>query len=645
MARAYRRRFFIALGITVPILALSPMLQRLLGLEAALSFPGDRWVLLVLAGAIWGYGGWPFLKGLVKELRQGSPGMMTLIGLAITVAFGYSAAIALGVSGRAFFWELATLVDVMLLGHWIEMRSVAGASRALEELARLMPAEAHRVTGAGTEDVPVSELEPGDRVLVKPGEKVPADGRVTEGESAVNEAMVTGESGPAAKQPGDEVTGGTVNGDGSMTVEVGRTGEDSFLNQVVKMVREARQSRSRSQDLADRAAKWLTVVALGAGALTLAGWLLLSARGWLFGLERAVTVMVITCPHALGLAVPLVAAVSTALAARNGLLVRDRAAFERARNIGAVVFDKTGTLTEGEFRVADRVAYGDRDAGEMMRLAAAVESRSEHPVAAAIAREVDEPPQAEEFRSIPGKGAEGRVEGKRVIVASPGLLDERGIARPEEDELDRRGRTVVYVVVEGRAAGAIALEDKVRPESKQAVARLRGMGIRCLMLTGDSEEVARRVAGELDLDDWFAEVLPGDKADRVDEARRDGKAVAMVGDGVNDAPALARADVGIAIGAGTDVAVEAADIVLTRNDPRDVVATIGLARATWRKTVQNLGWATGYNVIAIPLAAGALAWAGVLLSPAVGAALMSASTVIVAVNARLLRGPERKEDE
>ncbi len=591
---------------------------------------------------IYFYGGWPFLKGLMEELRQRKPGMMTLIALAITVAYGYSSAVVFGLAGKVFFWELATLIDVMLLGHWIEMRSVLGASRALEELARLMPAEAHLLQPDGTTlDRPVAELRPGDLVLVKPGEKIPTDGVVVEGRTTVDEALLTGESRPIEKQPGDEVIGGAVNGEAAITVKVERVGEETYLAQVIELVRRAQESRSRTQDLADRAALWLTLIALGVGGMTLVAWLL-SGKDFNFALTRTVTVMVITCPHALGLAIPLVVAVSTALAAKRGLLIRDRSAFERARELQAVVFDKTGTLTRGEFGVTEVVPLGGFDEAEILRLAASLESHSEHPiakgiVAAAKERGLEYPPP-EEFRAIPGRGAQGKVANKAVKVVSPGYLEEQGLKIENEQiaALAAQGKTIVYLLVDERPVGALALADLIREESREAVRALRGMGLKVIMLTGDAEPVARWVAEELGLDGYFAEVLPGEKAKKIAELQARGLAVAMVGDGINDAPALVQADVGVAIGAGTEVAIESADIVLVRNDPRDVVALVQLARATYGKMVQNLGWATGYNVVAIPLAGGVLYKLGILLSPALGAALMALSTVIVAFNARLL---------
>ncbi|HKJ72252.1 MAG TPA: heavy metal translocating P-type ATPase, partial [Gammaproteobacteria bacterium] len=557
-------------------------------------------------------------------------------------AWGYSVAVVFGVAGEVFFWELATLIDVMLLGHWIEMRSVMGASGALEALVRLMPASAHRLRESGdTEEVSVEELAPGDRVLVRPGEKVPTDGEITEGKSSLNESMLTGESRPVSKGPGDEAIGGSVNGEGALTLEIEKTGADTYLSQVIDMVRRAQESRSRTQDLANRAAAWLTYVALTVGVATLAVWL---AAGYAFdfSLERMVTVMVITCPHALGLAVPLVVAVSTTKSAQNGLLIRDRAAFERAKDIDAIVFDKTGTLTEGRFGVSEVVTLGELGEDAILGLAAALEGQSEHPIARGIqdgARERGlSTPGASDFRSLPGEGVEARVEGSDVRVVSPGYIERQGleVASGRPGDLAGQGKTVVYVVRDGEAVGAIALSDIVREESREAIDRLKAMGIQCMMLTGDSEQVARAVAAELGLDDYFAEVLPDQKAKQIRKVKDRGLDVAMVGDGVNDAPALVEADLGIAIGAGTDVAVESADIVLVNSDPRDVAAVTELSAATYRKMIQNLWWAAGYNIVAIPLAAGVLYGVGFLLPPAAGAAVMSVSTVVVAVNAKLL---------
>jgi Cu2+-exporting ATPase len=567
--------------------------------------------------------------------------MMTLIALAISTAYLYSAAVSFGLPGMVFYWELATLLDIMLLGHWIEMRSVLGASRALEELARLMPSEAHRLRADGsTEEVGLGELQVGDRVLVRPGEKVPADGEVREGRSSLNQAMLTGESQPVEVQAGAAVVGGAINGEGSLVVEIRKTGRDSYLSQVIQLVREAQASKSRTQDLAGRAALWLTVVALAGGGLTLFAWLALAGREFSFALERAVTVMVIACPHALGLAIPLVVAVSTAQSARRGLLIRNRAAFEKARRIGAVIFDKTGTLTEGRFAVTDTLLLdGAVDRAELLRYAASVEAHSEHPLARGVTDASDRAFPVEDFRAIPGRGAEGRVNGRLVQVVSPGYLEEQGrqVRDRRLEVLTAQGKTVVFVLLDGRPAGAVALADVIRPESREAVARLKKMGIRCLMLTGDNRQVAAWVGEQIGLDEVIAEVLPQEKASKVREVQARGLTVAMTGDGVNDAPALTQADVGIAVGAGTDVAIQSADIVLVRSNPLDVASILGLARATYRKMLQNLFWATGYNVVAIPLAAGVLYGLGILLSPALGAVFMSLSTVIVAINARFLR--------
>jgi Cu2+-exporting ATPase len=641
MVADFRRRFWISLGITVPILILSPMIQAFLGLREAVGFPGDAYVLWALSSFVFFYGGWPFLKGLFDELGKKQPGMMTLIAIAITTAYVYSSVVVFGLSGKVFFWELCTLIDIMLLGHWIEMRSVMGASRALEELAELMPSDAHKVMPDGsTNNVPIEEIKQGDKVLIKPGEKVPVDGEVVEGESSVNEAMLTGESKPVEKTVGSKLIGGSINGEGSMTAEVQKTGKDSFLSQMIGLVEEAQQSKSRSQDLANRAALWLTIIALSCGAITLIIWLGIIHKDFAFSLDRMVTVMVITCPHALGLAVPLVVAVSTALAAGNGLLIRNRAAFERGRNIQAIIFDKTGTLTKGEFGVTDTVTFSNgMDEKELLKYAASVESHSEHPIAQGIVSSSKETLSVEDFKAIPGKGAQGNVDGRDVKIVSPGYLKDNNITMQDEriEKFNSQGKTVVFVIIEGDLKGAIALADIIRDESKEAISKLKGMGIRCMMLTGDNRLVAKWVSEEIGLDEYFAEVLPKDKAEKVKEVQSRGLIVAMTGDGVNDAPALAQADVGIAIGAGTDVAVETADIVLVKSNPLDAAAILGLSRATYRKMIQNLAWATGYNAFAIPLAAGVLYKLGILLSPAMGAVLMGLSTVIVAVNARFLK--------
>jgi Cu2+-exporting ATPase len=627
----------VSLALTVPVILISPGLPLVPG-GRILNAPGADWVLLALSTVLYVYGGMPFLKGLVRELRNRKPGMMTLVAVAISVAYFYSAATVFGLEGMPFFWELATLIDIMLLGHWVEMRSVGEASKALESLARLMPSQAHRRNADGnTTDVDLEQLQPGDVVVVKPGEKIPADGDVLEGRSSVDESMLTGESVPVAKSTGDRVIGGAVNGEGALAVTVARTGAESFLSQVIELVREAQESKSKTQDLADRAAMWLTIVALGGGLLTFTAWLTLG-ESLAYAMERAVTVMVIACPHALGLAIPLVVAVSTALGATNGLLVRNRMAFESARLIDAVVFDKTGTLTLGRFGVEEVVPFGDSTRDEVLLLAGSIEELSEHPIARAIAATAESKSAVEDFKAIPGKGAEGRIGGSTVAVVSPGYLSRAGIESPVDvDDLSSGGRTVVFVLKDSSVIGVISLSDIVRPESAEAVRRLKEMGIEPIMLTGDNAVVAERVASQLGIERFFAEVLPADKASTVQRIQSEGKVVAMVGDGVNDAPPLATADVGIAIGAGTDVAVATADVVLVRSDPNDIPTVISLARATYGKMVQNLAWATGYNVVAIPLAAGVLAGMGILLSPAIGGLFMSASTVIVAINARTLR--------
>jgi len=646
MVQDFKFRFWWVLALTIPIMALSPMIQTFIGVEWR--FTGDSWILAALSTVVYFFGGWPFLSGLYDELKQKQPGMMTLIGLAISIAYLYSTAVVFGFEGDLLYWELSTLVGIMLLGHWIEMRSVLSASSALEELAELLPGKAHRVKEDGsTEDVPVDELEQGDKVLIKPGEKIPADGNVVKGESSVNEAMLTGESKPVDKSEGDEVIGGSVNEKGSLTIEISKTGDDSFLSQVMNLVEEAQQSKSRTQDLANRAAFWLTIVAITAGLLTFGAWIFFTGQSFDFAMNRTVAVMVITCPHALGLAIPLVVSRSTSIAATNGFLIRDRAAFEQARNLDAVIFDKTGTLTEGTFTVTDILNFNDQFSDdEVLKYAASLEKNSEHPLAKGILEKADDTPndrgglwEPDEFDSITGKGIQGKVNGKSVKVVSPGFVKEQEMDYPKDEveEISSQGKTVVFVIIDDQLAGAIALGDQIRESSKNAINALHEMGIECIMLTGDNQQTAEYVAKELDIDQVFAEVLPDEKADKVTEVQGQGKLVAMTGDGVNDAPALATADIGIAIGAGSDVAVETGDIVLVRDNPEDVTALIKLSKATYSKMVQNLWWASGYNIGAIPLAAGVLyAW-GIILSPAAGAILMSLSTVIVAVNARFLK--------
>lgn len=638
----FRDRFFVSLLLTLPILYFSEQLQTWLGYRA-LAFPGSAWVNPVLGTILYFYGGLVFLKGALGELRERAPGMMTLIALAITVAYGYSLAVSLGLPGMPFYWELATLIDVMLLGHWLEMASVQAASRALEELAKLMPATAHRITGDRIEDVPVTALKEGDLILVRPGEQVPADGVVEEGASSVNEAFLTGESRPVPKGVGDEVLAGAVNGEGSLKVRVTRTGEATTLSQVMRLVQEAQASRSRFQALADRAAGWLFYIAVALGMLTFLVWLALG-RDFNFALSLAVTVLVIACPHALGLAIPLVTVNATALAAKNGILVRNREAFERGREIRFVALDKTGTLTEGRFAVRAVYAH-ETSEEEALSLAAALGALSEHPLAQAIVEAAEGKglprPEVRDFQAVPGKGVEGTLGGKRYRVGRPEWAEELGLKVSEPlkrglKEAEARGESVVALMDEARVLALLALADRIRPSAKEAIRRLKAMGITPVMITGDAEAVARTVAQELGIERYHARVLPEDKARRVRELKREGP-TAFVGDGINDAPALLEADLGIAIGAGTNVAIEAADLVLVESDPLDVVRALTLARATHAKMVQNLFWATGYNAIALPLAAGvAYPW-GIVLSPAVGALLMSLSTVAVAVNAMLLR--------
>ncbi|KQK28473.1 ATPase [Bosea thiooxidans] len=644
MVADFRRRFWITLILTPPVLLLSPMIRHWLGMAETLSFPGDGYVLFALSTLAYLYGGWPFLTGFVSELRKGQPGMMTLIALAISAAYFFSAAVTFGFPGEAFYWELVTLIVIMLLGHWIEMRSVMGASRALEELVRLLPDSATRMDPDGTmHEVPISALGPGDRVIVRPGAKVPVDGKILEGSSGFNEAMLTGESRPVTKTVGATAIGGAINGANAVTIEVTATGDSTYLAQVIELVKKAQATRSRTQDVANRAAAWLTYIALAVGLGTLFVWWIVLGSSLEFALERMVTVMVVACPHALGLAVPLVVAVSTSLSAGNGLLIRDRAAFERARNLDAAVFDKTGTLTEGRFGVSDIVLLGKGKVEEELAFAAAAESQSEHPIAHGIVAEAKARnitlPKATEVSNITGEGIVAKVGDQDVRIVSPGHLARQGkpIGHPELKRLETEGKTVVALVRGGEHTALFALADIVRPESKEAIAELNRLGIRSVMLTGDARGVAETVSKELGITEFFAEVLPDQKSEKIKELQARGLSVAMVGDGVNDAPALVQADLGVAIGAGTDVAVESADVVLVRSDPRDVGAILGLSRATYRKMVQNLIWATGYNTIAIPMAAGISFGTGFLMTPAVAAVFMSASTVIVAINAQFLR--------
>ena len=648
-AAQFRDRFWLSLALTVPVIVYSEMVQEWLGFTPP-QFPGSAWVAPVLGTLVFLYGGWPFLQGGISEARARQPGMMLLISLAITVAFVASAATALGLFDLDFWWELALLIVIMLLGHWLEMRALGQASSALDALAALLPDEAERVGDGGTRTVAIAELEVGDVVLVRAGGRVPADGVVIDGQADVDQSMITGESRPVAKRPGDRVVAGTVATDSAIRARVEAVGEQTALAGIRRLVEQAQASRSRAQALADRAAALLFWFASGAGLVTFAVWLALGEPDQ--AIERTVTVLVIACPHALGLAIPLVIAIATALSARSGILVTDRLALERMRTVDAVLFDKTGTLTKGEPQVTG-VAAVDGDEDGLLHLAAGVEADSEHPLARAIVAAAGargHPAAASDFRSMPGRGVTARVDGATVAVGGPTLLRELGAGEPDAlaDQVAawrRRGAAVLYVIRDDKVVGAVALEDAVRPESRQAVEELHRLGKRVVMITGDARQVADAVAGTLGVDEVFAEVLPQDKDAAVADLQRRGLRVAMVGDGVNDAPALARADVGIAIGAGTDVAIESAGVVLASDDPRGVIGVIRLSQASYRKMLQNLAWATGYNLLAVPIAAGVLAWAGVTLAPAVGAILMSASTIVVALNAQLLRRLDLRPSE
>ncbi|MBR9690370.1 cadmium-translocating P-type ATPase [Candidatus Woesearchaeota archaeon] len=638
MMEDFKKRFVISAIVTIPILILSPLIQKLL--RFSITFPGDKYVLWILSSFIFFYGGWPFLKGIFGELKKKQPGMMTLIALAISVAYIYSTAVVFGLKGKFFFWELATLIDVMLLGHWLEMKSVLGASKALEKLAQLMPNTAHLIKGKDTVEIKISELKKGDIVLVKAGEKIPADGIVVKGASYIDESMLTGESKPVQKKDGDNVIGGSVNGDGILEVRVKSTGEESYLSKVINLVKDAQASKSKTQRLADIAAKWLTVIAVTTGIGTFAYWIIYGPD-LAFAIERMATVMVIACPHALGLAIPLVNAVSTSLSAKKGLLIRNRTSFENSRKITTVVFDKTGTLTEGKFGVSNiQIADKKYNASYLMGLASSLEKNSEHPIAKGIIQKAKEMKAktflVSQFKVIKGEGVSGKADNKKVLLVSRKYLEKNKVSIPDSIKANELG-TLVYILIGSKLAGVITLSDKVRKESYESVRLLQNMGIKCWMLTGDNKETAKKVSDELKLDGFYAEVLPHEKLEKIKELQSKGEFVAMTGDGINDAPALAQADVGIAIGSGTDVAAETADIILVNSNPKDVTSLILFGKATYNKMVQNLFWATGYNIVAIPLAAGVLYGVGILISPAIGAALMSLSTVIVAVNARTLK--------
>lgn len=635
MIQDFKKRFWVSLILTIPVLLFSDMIQQWLGFS--IQFPTKPYVVFGISTLLFFYGGWPFLKGLKEELSAKNPGMMTLIALAITVAYGYSTAVVFGLKGMDFFWELATLIVIMLLGHWMEMRSILGASKALEKLADLMPSEAHLINGDQINDIPVSKLKKGQKILVKAHEKIPADGKIVKGESYLDESMLTGESKPVKRQKGDEIIGGSINGNQSLEVEISKTGNDSYLNQVIGMVQEAQESKSKTQNLANKAAKWLTYISLSIGIITLVAWLLMG-KEFDFALGRMVTVMVIACPHALGLAIPLVVSISTSISAEKGLLIRNRTAFENSRKVSAIVFDKTGTLTEGQFGVNRIVALYENDQNRILSLAAALEANSEHPIAKGILDKAKEDelklPQVSNFEAITGKGIAGQIEGKTYKVVSPGYLKENQISIPKETKSDQ-AETIVFVVKENELLGFIALSDAIREESSEAIQILKKKGIQVFMATGDNEKTAKAVSDKLGLDGYFSEVLPEGKVKIIEDLQAKGLFVAMTGDGVNDAPALAKADIGIAVGSGTDVAVETADIILVNSNPKDISNLILFGEATYKKMIQNLGWAVGYNAIALPLATGFIP--GLMIQPALGAALMSLSTIICALNAQLLR--------
>ncbi len=643
MIADFKKRFYVVLILTIPIMLLSEMIQHWLNIH--ISFPGSKYVLLALSSVVFFYGGWPFLKGLVNEARAKNPGMMFLIGFAISVAYIYSVAIVFGLEGMDFFWELATLILIMLLGHWIEMKSVAGASRELELLVQLMPDDAHLLDGEKVTDVKTSTLKENDSILIKPGEKVAADGIIADGETYLNESMLTGESKPVQKIKGDKVIAGSINGNGAIKITVSHGAKDSYLSQVIKLVQDAQNSKSNTQLLADKAAKWLTIIALLAGISTFLYWYL-TGQSLAFAMERMVTVIVICCPHALGLAVPLVVAKSTALSAKHGLLIKNRTAFENARKITTIVFDKTGTLTVGKFEVSKIVSLQkELTENEILRLASALEQKSEHPIATGILQKVKDLsitiPATENFNAITGKGVEATVEGKKILVVSPGYLKDNNIAIPDGFTANDT-ETVVFVIINNELAGYIALSDEIRPESAEAIQTLKQNNIKSILLTGDNNKVAASVSKTLGMESFFAEVLPHQKLEKIKELQSKGEFVAMTGDGVNDAPALAQADIGIAVGSGSDIAAETAGIVLVNSNPTDIVNLVLFGKATYRKMIQNLIWATGYNVVALPLAAGVLYKQGILLSPAAGAVLMTISTVVVAINASMLKVKKTK---
>ncbi len=639
MIADFKKRFYLTLILTFPVMILSPMIQEWFNFQVL--FSGSEYVLFVISTVIFFYGGFPFLSGLIDEVKKRALGMMTLIAVAITAAYAYSVATVFGLEGMDFFWELCTLILIMLLGHWVEMKSVAGASKELELLVQLIPSSAHMIMDEMIHDVKTDSLKENDLILIKPGENVAADGIIYDGETFMNEAMLTGESAPVKKQNGDKIIAGSINGNGSIKVKVTHASKDSYLSKVIKLVDEAQKSKSTTQLLADKAAKVLTIVALAGGFATLLFWWLIAKESFVFALERMVTVIVICCPHALGLAVPLVVAVSTSLSAKKGLLIKSRTAFENARKITTIIFDKTGTLTIGKFEVS-RIQTFNRNTteNEIVRLAAALEQNSEHPIATGILAKAKEMgiiiPSVTSFKAITGKGIEAVVEGKEIKVVSPFYLKENKITLPDNMSSENNG-TIVFVIINGQLMGNIALGDKIRPESAEAIQILHENGIKSLLLTGDNSVVAKSVAEELKMDGYFAEVLPHQKLEKIKELQSKGEFIAMAGDGINDAPALAQADIGIAIGSGSDIAAETAGIVLVNSNPKDITSLILFGKATYRKMIQNLIWATGYNVIALPLAAGVLYKWNIMLSPAAGAVLMSLSTIVVAINAKMLK--------
>jgi len=634
MISDFKKRFWVSLVLSVPVLLLSPLVQNLFNIK--ISFTNDIFVIFVFSSIIFFYGGKPFFDGIKRELKAKNPGMMTLVAVAITVAYFYSGSVILGLKGEHLFWELSTLIDVMLLGHWIEMKSVLGASKTLEKLLKLMPKIAHKVEGSSVKDIPVENLVVGDRVLIKPGEKIPVDGIVVDGFSTINESMLTGEIKPVEKNIHDEVIGGSINGDGSITVEISKVGKNTYLSQIFELIKSVQENKSKTQNIADKSAKWLTIIALSGGTITLFSWFLFSSQTFSFAIERAIAVIVIACPHALGLAIPLVVAFSTSISASKGFLIRNRTAFENARNIKTIIFDKTGTLTLGNFYVSDISVLVDYiNEEELLSLTGSLELYSQHPIAQAIVKKTKKLKKVYNFKSITGKGVEGNIDGKKVKAVSFSYLLENNIEI--KSKIEENDKTKVFVLVDNVPVGIISLDDEIRSEVKDTIVKLKEMKIRTIMITGDNEETAKRIANKIGIDEYFAKVLPDKKAEKIKQILSTEGMVAMVGDGVNDAPALAQADIGIAIGSGTDIALETADIILVRNDTSDIIKIISFAQKTYNKMLQNIFWASGYNIVALPLAGGVAYGFGIVLSPTIGAVFMSLSTIIVAINARLLK--------